>query len=271
MVECETCGKEFASPTALAQHLKDKHGLTMSQEKTKPPTPKESRRETRVKPRSLRKRNRHPVAIGIAAAAVVIGLGLYLVVAPSFASPPYACIAAQNYYIHIHPYLQIWVDGKNVSIPADIGITQGGSCLEPIHTHDSSGILHLELSQAEANRNWTLGDFFTIWKYTCNLQPAQCPTVNGTSRPVVFDPSNILGFTADSSHKVVLLVNGVSSGAGASLNLEKYDYCYAAISAAPPCNPTAGGDPAWMVISNTQHGTYPYSTQNKIIIEFTAA
>ncbi|HEY6283316.1 MAG TPA: hypothetical protein VIW22_05260 [Nitrososphaerales archaeon] len=271
MVECETCGKEFATQTALAQHTKDKHGMTVSQEGTKPSTPKESRRETRAKPRSLRKRNRHPVVIGVAAAAVVIGLGLYLVVAPSFTAPPYPCIAAQNYYIHIHPYLQIWVDGKNVSIPGNIGITESVSCLEPIHTHDSSGILHVELSQAEANRNWTLGNFFSIWKYTCNLQPAQCPTVNGTSRPVVFDQSNILGFTADSTHHVTLLVNGVPSAAGASLNLEQYDYCYTALSLVPPCNPTAGGDPAWNVVSNTQHGTYPYSTGNKIIIEFTAA
>ncbi|HEV2225645.1 MAG TPA: hypothetical protein VGR56_02430 [Nitrososphaerales archaeon] len=270
MVECVTCGKEFASQTALAQHVKDKHGTTLSQEGKGPSSPKESRRETRVKPRSLRKRNRHPVAIGVAAAAVVIGLGLYLVVAPSFSSPPFPCTAAGE-YIHIHPYLQIWVDGKNVTLPTDIGITQSGSCLEPIHTHDASGILHLELSQAEANKTWTLGDFFTIWKYTCNIQPAQCPTVNGASRPVVFDQSNILGFTADSTHKVTLLINGVPSSAGGSLDLEQYDYCYAAISNAPPCSPTAGGNPAWKVISTTQSGTYPYSTGNKIVIEFTTA
>lgn len=271
MVECETCGKEFATQAALAQHAKDKHGTTISQEGTKPSSPKESRRETRSRPRSLRKRNRHPVAIGLAAVAIVVGLGLYLVVAPSFSSPPFPCIAAQNYYIHIHPYLQIWVDGKNVTIPGDIGITQSGGCLEPIHTHDASGILHVELSQAEANKTWTLGDFFSIWKYTCSLQPAQCPTVNGTPRPVTFDQTNILGFTADSTHKVTLLVNGVPSSAGGSLNLEQYDYCYAAISSLPPCNLTAGGNPAWKVISSTQFGTYPYSTGNKIVIEFTVA
>ncbi len=271
MVECETCGKEFATEVALSQHMKDKHGISGSQEVAKPSATKERRRESRAKPRSLRKRNRHPVAIGVAAAAVVIGLGLYLVVAPSFSSPPYPCIAAQNYYIHIHPYLQIWVDGKNVSIPANIGITLSGGCLEPIHTHDTSGILHLELSQAEANKNWTLGDFFSIWKFTCGLQPAQCPSVNGTSRTVVFDQSNILGFTADSSHKVTLMVNGVPSSAGASLNLEQYDYCSAAISTTPPCSPTAGGNPTWKCASNGQCATYPYTTGNKIIIQYTTS
>lgn len=252
------------------QHAKDKHGTTVSQEGTKS-SPKESRRETRTKPRSLRKRNRHPVAIGLAAVAIVVGLGLYLVVAPSFSSPPFPCIAEQNYYIHIHPYLQIWVDGKNVSMPANIGITLSGGCLEPIHTHDTSGILHIELSQAEANRNWTLGDFFTIWKYTCSLQPAQCPIVNGTSRPVVFDQTNLLGFTADSSHKVTMLVNGVQSSAGGSLNLEQYDYCSAAIQSAPPCSPTAGGNPAWKCTTPTQCGVYPYTTGNKIIIKYASA
>jgi hypothetical protein len=267
LVNCETCGKEFSTETSLAQHMKDKHGSTGGQA-IAASGPKEPRREVRSKPKSLRKRNRHPVAIGLATVAVVIGLGLYFVIAPSFVSPPYACIAAQNYYIHIHPYLQIWVDGKNVTMPADIGITQSGGCLEPVHTHDSSGILHVELSQDESNKNWTLGDFFAIWKYTCNLQPAQCPTVNGTARPVVFDPTNILGFTADSTHKVTLLVNGVPSSAGSSLNLEQNDYCSAALSIGPPCLPTAGGDPAWQCVTTTQCGTYPYTTGNKIIIEF---
>jgi hypothetical protein len=206
--------------------------------------------------------------IGVAAVAIVVGLGLYLVVAPSFTSPPFPCIAEQNYYIHIHPYLQIWVDGRNVTIPTNVGETQSGSCLQPVHTHDASGILHVELSQAESNRNWSLGDFFTMWKYTCSLQPAQCPIVNGTARPVVFDQTNILGFTADSTHKVTLLVDGVQTSAGGSLNLMQYDYCSAALSSTPPCNPTAGGDPAWKCVGSGQCGTYPYGTGHKIIIEF---
>jgi hypothetical protein len=240
----------------------------VSQEGTKPSSPKESRREARSKSRSLRKRNRHPVAIGLAAVAIVVGLGLYLVVAPSFNPPPYPCIAEQSYYIHIHPYLQIWIDGKNVTIPANIGITASGSCLEPLHTHDASGILHIELSQAQSNRNWTLDNFFSIWSFTCGIQPAQCPTVNGTARSVVFDQTNILGFRADSTHKVTLLVDGVQSSEGGSLNLEKYDYCSAVLSNGPPCSPTAGGDPTWNVVSSTQHGTYPYGTGHKIVIEF---
>jgi hypothetical protein len=267
LVKCETCGREFASETALAQHVKDKHGLSGGQSVVASGS-KEPRREVRSKPKSLRKRNRHPVVIGLAVVAVVIGLGLYFVVAPSLTAAPYPCIAEQSYYIHVHPYLQIWVDGKNVTIPASVGITLSGGCLEPIHTHDSSGILHVELSQAQANKNWTLADFFSIWKYTCSVQPAQCPIVNGTSRPVIFDSNNILGFTADSTHKVTLLVDGVPSSAGSSLNLEQYVYCSTALSNGPPCLPTAGGDPAWQCVSTTQCGKYPYTTGNKIIIEF---
>jgi hypothetical protein len=216
----------------------------------------------------LRRRNRHPVAIGLAAAAIVVALALYLVVTPSLAQPPYPCIAEQSYYIHVHPYLQIWVDGKNVTIPSQVGITQGGSCLEPIHTHDASGILHVELSQDQSDRNWTLGDFFTIWKYTCGLQAAQCPAINGTTRPVIFNQTDVLGFKADSTHKVVLLVDGVPSGDLSNLNLEKLAYCSAANSNSPPCNPTAGGNPAWECLSTGQCGTYPYTTGNKIVIEY---
>jgi hypothetical protein len=269
LVRCETCGKEFANETNLAQHMKDKHGLTGGQV-IAPTSPKEPRREVR-RQKSLRKRNRHPVVIGLAAAAIVIGLGLYFVVAPSFTQAPFPCIAAQSYYIHIHPYLQIWVDGKNVSIPANVGITASGGCLEPVHTHDNSGILHVELAQAQANKNWTLGDFFAIWKYTCTVQPAQCPTVNGTSRPVIFNSTSILGFKTDSTHKVILLIDGVVSNAGSSLNLEANDYCSQALSIGPPCIPTAGGNPAWQCSSTGQCGTYPYTTGHKIVIEYVPA
>ena len=263
MPKCEYCEREFATEAALAQHRRDKHGegpAAPLQERT-------GHTGAVKKQKSLRRRNRHPVAIGIAVAIVVAGLGIYLLAAPSSAQPPFPC-STEGAYDHVHPYLQIWVDGANVSIPSGVGLLNGGACTEPVHTHDSSGILHLELSQSQAGQSWTLSDFFSIWKFSCSQAQADCPTVNGTSRPVVFNQTDILGYRADSGHRVVLLVDGVSSTQWGGLPLLQYDYCSASVANVFPCAATAGGDPAWQCLTSTQCANYPYGTGHKIIIEF---
>ena len=61
---------------------------------------------------------------------------------------------------HIHALLRIFVDGRPVPVPAQIGIDPRGRFLAPLHTHDASGIVHIE---AERPFPFTLGQFFTIW------------------------------------------------------------------------------------------------------------
>jgi hypothetical protein len=71
---------------------------------------------------------------------------------------------------HIHAHLTLLVDGVNVLIPAGIGITPprqteqgfvvGGSCFYWLHTHDVSGIIHVE---SPSSQLYTLGQFFDIW------------------------------------------------------------------------------------------------------------
>lgn len=81
--------------------------------------------------------------------------------------------------IHKHPELSIIIDDKSFSVPSNIGINSslwrvnsldeygmqampemGMSGMAPLHTHDDSGIIHVESS---INRNYTLGEFFKIW------------------------------------------------------------------------------------------------------------
>ena len=259
MERCTECGKEFASEAALFQHLKDKHG----REGTQAARPAPEAPAPVKKAKSLRKRNRHPVAIGIGAAAVVVILGLYFFASPYFAPPPFPYITGES-YIHVHPWLQIWIDGKNVTIPCGVGtqyVTCNGGTYEPIHTHDDSGVLHIELSQSDASgHNYTLGDFFSIWKWTFGTVP-----FNGTSRPVVFTQTDILGFTVDATHHLYLLVDGKNSTAWGSLNLEQLDYCNASVGTAYPCQ-TANGNPYWDGGTN-----YPFGTGHKIVIEYVTA
>jgi hypothetical protein len=61
---------------------------------------------------------------------------------------------------HIHALLRIFVDGRPVPVPAQIGIDPQGRFLAPLHTHDASGIVHIESLRPYP---FTLGQFFTIW------------------------------------------------------------------------------------------------------------
>src|SRR6187551_2971395 len=59
---------------------------------------------------------------------------------------------------HIHPELSIFVNGEQITIPTDLGVTP--ACMTSIHTHDSTGIIHVE---APIQKDFTLGDFFAVW------------------------------------------------------------------------------------------------------------
>jgi len=252
LAKCDLCGKEFGTAAALAQHTRDKHGSTGTSvvESQKP----------KSKPRTLRRRNRHPVAIGVGATGVALLIGLYLLVAPSLASTPVPCSSGES-WIHVHPYLSISVEGTNVTVPTGVGFLKSGSCLEEMHTHDSSGIIHIELSQADANANYTLSDFFRVWNATY-------PTVkiNGTSHPVTFSNDEIFGYRADATHKVLVLVDGKVVSNGVKVPLEQLDYCDSANGGAPPCGATANGNPLWKGAYS-----YPYGTGHTIVIEYTSA
>ncbi|MDA4111321.1 MAG: hypothetical protein OK439_02195 [Thaumarchaeota archaeon] len=188
----------------------------------------------------------------------------------NFALP---CLPDQNLFMHIHPWIRIVVDGKNVTIPGAIGIENavpsgvstwgevyGGStntCFEPLHTHDSSGIIHIE---STTNTTYTLDDFFQIW-----AQSYAYSLVNGTQHPIVFNSTDILGFKTNSTDKVVLLVDGHPSTAFGSLVLNTLAYCSANDTAASsPCEPTATGAPSW----NSGQSPYPYGTGHTIVIEY---
>lgn len=67
----------------------------------------------------------------------------------------------QQLALHIHPNLRIVVDGEEEAIPANIGITN--TCMAEIHTHDSSGQLHVETATHERFERLSFADFFDVW------------------------------------------------------------------------------------------------------------
>jgi hypothetical protein len=236
--------------------MKDKHGTETEGTVKGAPRPSQQKKQ-----KSLRKKNRHPVLIGLVVVALVVGVGLYYVVAPAFASPPFPCGAAES-YIHVHPYLSINIEGQNVAVPTDVGYLQGGACVEPMHTHDASGIIHIELPQAQSSLNFTLSDFFRVWAATYSTI-----SINGTSHPVVLNSANIFGFQNDATHHVVIKVDNATVTDPSKVYLERLDYCNATNSVTPtsPCYASAGGsNPYW-------HGSltsYPFGTGHTVVIEY---
>lgn len=62
--------------------------------------------------------------------------------------------------LHTHEHIDISINGKRVSVPADIGIDQMAGFISPIHTHNASGTIHIE---SPTVREFTLGQFFDVW------------------------------------------------------------------------------------------------------------
>jgi hypothetical protein len=61
---------------------------------------------------------------------------------------------------HEHAVLRIYLNGKRITVPAEIGIDQQSEYLAALHTHDQSGVIHMEASEPYP---FTLGQFFVVW------------------------------------------------------------------------------------------------------------
>ncbi len=93
------------------------------------------------------------------------------------------CGAQEYATLHVHSHLAIFNNGKQIQVPQYIGFAPSlaGGCLYWIHTHDSSGLIHLEAPDIAPPQggSYTLGMLFDIWG-----QPLQREDVAGIVGPV---------------------------------------------------------------------------------------
>ncbi|MGG1947837.1 hypothetical protein AB1286_24065 [Trinickia sp. NRRL B-1857] len=68
------------------------------------------------------------------------------------------CATGMANTFHVHAHLAIVYNGQWMQLPGAIGIPQ--SCYYEMHTHDHTGIIHIE---AFSLKTFTLGQFFDIW------------------------------------------------------------------------------------------------------------
>jgi hypothetical protein len=74
--------------------------------------------------------------------------------------PLYQCIESEDQPYQAFVTISITVDGRQAVVPKDIGITD--SCIRPIHTHDTSGLIHVAF---ERPYDFKLGHFLWYWNF----------------------------------------------------------------------------------------------------------
>jgi hypothetical protein len=119
-------------------------------------------------------------------------------------------LSSEGMVEHIHTHLDVLVDGQPVSVPANIGIDAARRGISPLHTHDDSGVIHIE---SPVKRQFSLGEFFTEWGVSLSadniggLRSTDGKTVrvyvNG--QPRTGDPAAILF----NQHDEIALIYGV--------------------------------------------------------------
>lgn len=81
------------------------------------------------------------------------------------------CLTADLPTQHMHIHLGIYVDGQEFKVPAGIGVGRPwgfdntgflatGSCFAWMHTHDTSGVVHIV---APGQYEFKLGQLFSVW------------------------------------------------------------------------------------------------------------
>ena len=142
----------------------------------RPPVRQTQRRERREEMRRQRqeqliaKRRRNVIITVVITCVVIVGavVGfIALIRATSTNStnqlaPPVGnieCNAAEQLAFHIHAHLDIYINGKSVPLPGNVGITS--NCYYWLHTHDASGVVHMEAPKVV---KLTLGTFLQLWR-----------------------------------------------------------------------------------------------------------
>lgn len=79
--------------------------------------------------------------------------------------------------VHIHAHLALFFNGDQLAIPLGIGIVKpfriqngfvgAGAGFYWLHTHDATGIIHIESPDTRA---YTLGNFFDVWGEPLSLR-----------------------------------------------------------------------------------------------------
>src|SRR5713226_8895244 len=128
----------------------------------------EQRRREEERQRAAKTKRITTIGIIVAVALAVVGLVAFAIIqnqAPANAAYPpidkVSCLSTEQSGTHVHAHVTIYINGTSTPIPANVGIAPDGSCLYWLHTHDSTGVIHIE---APSGASATFGNFLAIWE-----------------------------------------------------------------------------------------------------------
>jgi hypothetical protein len=126
--------------------------------------------------------------------------------------------------LHIHQHLDVYVDGRHLTVPAGIGIDPADGFISPLHTHDTTGVMHVESPDV---RTFTLGQFFAVWGVRLSGRCLGGYCASGPSRVRVFvDGRRVTGDprqVALAEHQEIVVTFGTPSQLPSPLP-QNYDF-----------------------------------------------
>jgi hypothetical protein len=126
---------------------------------------------------------------------------------------------------HFHAHLDVFVDGKAVPVPSNLGMDQTAQVMSELHTHDATGLLHIE---APAHSRYILGQVFNEWGVQLGagriggLKAGGGKTLTAyvDGKPVTENPASIELLT----HREIALVFGDANAAASVKVPSSYDF-----------------------------------------------
>ena len=121
------------------------------------------------------------------------------------------CQTNEQLVYHVHAHLFILIDGRPQIVSSQVGIPGGPllpKCIYWLHTHDTSGIIHIE---SPTQRTYTLGQFFDIWGQPLNRSDIAIYPVTGGQLTIFVDGQQYNGDPRDielKAHTQVVLELG---------------------------------------------------------------
>lgn len=111
---------------------------------------------------------------------------------------------------HFHAHLDVYVRGKEIPLPSNIGIVPSSGEMSPLHTHDDTGLIHIESPDEDAV--YHLGQLFKEWNVRLAFnQIGGLKAGNGMALTVYVDGKKTTGDPADiqfASHQQIGIVYG---------------------------------------------------------------
>jgi hypothetical protein len=172
----------------------------------------EERRRARERARRIQQARRFGLIGGTVLVLLLVGWGLFAAISAGNASHPkhglqpasgqtvdtIPCSGGEALTVHYHADMQIYVNGQLQSVPAGIGIVEpddpssgphlasngGTACLYYLHTHDASGIIHIE---SPTNVPYSLGNLFDIWGQHLSATQFMGNKVDATHKLVIVE------------------------------------------------------------------------------------